>query len=82
MRRSKAEYLRKLNLARDVQRSDDLITKQKQHEKWNDLNTNTDNIVRQENKDYVSNYHDIHNTGREGRVEEICNEFSLFPFDT
>ena len=58
VRRSKEEYLRKLNLARDVQRSGDGDeTKQKQNEKWNYLKSNTENIVRhnsQENKDSVS----------------------------
>ena len=47
VRRSKEEYLRKLNLARDVQKSDE--TKQKQ---------NIENIVipnNHKNKDYVSN---------------------------
>ena len=56
VRRSKEEYLRKLNLAREVQRSGD-ETKQKQNEKWNYLKSNTENIVRhnsQENKDSVS----------------------------
>ena len=56
VRRSKEEYLRKLNLARDVQKSAD-ETKQKQNEKWNYLKTNTENIVihnNQENKDNVS----------------------------
>ena len=55
VRRSKEEYLRKLNLARVVQKSAE--TKQKQNEKWNDLNTNTENIVihnNHKNKDYVS----------------------------
>ena len=55
VRRSKQEYLRRLNLARDVQKSAD-ETKQKQNEKWNYLKTNTENIVRhnnQENKDNV-----------------------------
>ena len=56
VRRTKEEYLRKLNLARDVQKSDD-ETKQKQNEKWNYLKTSTENIVihnNHENKDYVS----------------------------
>ena len=55
VRRSKEEYLRKLNLARVVQKSAE--TKQKQNEKWNYLNTNTENIVihnNHKNKDYVS----------------------------
>ena len=56
VRRTKEEYLRKLNLARDVQKSDD-ETKQKQNEKWNYLKTSSENIVihnNHENKDYVS----------------------------
>ena len=56
VRRSKEEYLRKLNLAREVQKSDE--TKQKQSEKWNYLNTETENIVtpnNHKNKDNVSN---------------------------